>query len=157
MRTRVLQWSIDAAAHLQWETSMGDVVNEPLLTLEKLNRGLVNAYGRNPLVSPDRFPHATAYWRDAQQQLPAHVDLCPDLEILDYVDAVLQVSAAVISSYGGADPVAEPHRLAQGINRIFAEEGVGYRVVEGRIVRTDDEVIHKQAVESTIRVLPSGS
>ncbi|MFL5861186.1 MAG: hypothetical protein ACJ780_10435 [Solirubrobacteraceae bacterium] len=105
---------------------MGDVVNPEGDSMQRLLDELCSAYGRELLVQytdADRRHDL----RSPDRQLPDHVDMCPDLEVLDYIDAIFQISASIIEQHTGADPVEEPRRLASEINRIFEEEGVGYR------------------------------
>lgn len=82
--------------------------------------------------------------------------MCPDLEVLDYIDAVFQISASIIEQQGGADPVEEPHRLGGEVNKIFEEEGVGYRRTDGRLVRFDAEITHTEAVVPALAALATG-
>jgi hypothetical protein len=131
---------------------MGDVVNAEHDSIKRLLEELCSAYGRGLLVQytdADRRHDL----RSPDQQLPDHVDVCPDLEVLDYVDAVFQISASIIEQQGGGDPVEEPRRLGAEINKIFEEEGVGYRWTDGRLVRFDAEITHTEAVVPAIAVL----
>src|SRR5947207_752249 len=93
------------------------------------------------LMLPDRRSRSTA----GHSVSHAHLEHCPDIEVLDYIDAVLQMSARIIER-SGAEPVEEPHSLGGEINRIFEEEGVGYRWADGRIVRFDGEITHREAI-----------
>jgi AbiJ N-terminal domain 4 len=140
---------------LSWGTSVGDTVNDPRDTLNELYQDLLSAYGRAMLVD---FTDADRRYelRSIERQLPAHLVHCPDIEVLDYIDAVFQKSAQIIERAGGADPVEEPHRLGAEINRIFEEEGVGYRWTDGRIVRFDGEVTHTEAMVPAIVALATG-
>lgn len=79
--------------------------------------------------------------------------MCPDLEVMDYIDAVFQISASIIEQQGGVDPVEEPHRLGSEINKILEEEGVGYRWTDGRLLRFDAEITHTQAVVPALAAL----
>jgi AbiJ-like protein len=154
-RTRVFRWSQAAMQNLYWGTAMGETVNDPRDTLNELYQDLLSAYGRAMLVD---FTDAErrSELRSCDQQLPAHLAHCPDAEVLDYIDAVFQKSAQIIERAGGADPVEEPHRLGAEIDRIFEEEGVGYRWTDGRIVRFDGEVTHTQAMVPAIVALATG-
>lgn len=99
---------------------MGDVVNDEDDSMRRLLDELCSAYGRELLVQytdADRRHDL----RSPNRQLPDHVDMCPDLGVLDYIDAVFQISASIIEERGGADPVEEPGRLAREINKIFEE------------------------------------
>jgi hypothetical protein len=120
---------------------MGDVVNAEGVSMQRLLEELCSAYGRELLVQytdADRRHDL----RSPDRQLPHHVDMCPDLEVLDYIDAVFQISASIIEQHGGADPMEESHRLRSEIDKIFEEEGVGYRRTDGRLVRFDAEITH---------------
>lgn len=131
---------------------MGDVVNAEGDSMQRLLDELCSAYGRELLVQytdADRRPDL----RSPDRQLQAHVDMCSDLEVLDYIDAVFQISASIIEQNSGADPVEEPHRLGSEINKIFEEEGVGYRRTDDRLVRFDAEITHTQAVVPAIAAL----
>jgi hypothetical protein len=154
-RTRVLRWSIDSFGSQQDWTPLGDVVNDVRLSMELLHKNLVSAYGRDPLVA---LPTANrpADWRHPERQVPIHLHVCPDYEVLDYVDGAFQVAAYVCSqSYGAPLPrvVAD---MSEEINAILQQEGVGYRRVEGRLVRVDDEIIESEAVEPALRALSTG-
>jgi hypothetical protein len=151
-RTRVYRWSRDAMRRLQWGTSMGDVVNAEGDSMQRLLDELCSAYGRELLVQYTEA-HRRHDLRSADRQLPDHVDICPDLEVMDYIDAVFQISASIIEQQGGADPVEEPHRLGREINKIVEEEGVGYRWTDGRLVRFDAEITHTQAVVPALAAL----
>jgi hypothetical protein len=134
---------------------MGEIVNDYRDSMQQFLDGLCSAYGRDLLVQytdADRRHDL----RSPETQLPAHVGRCPDLEVLDYIDAVFQISASVIEQQGGADPVQEPHRLGGEINKIFNEEGVGYSWTEGRIVRFDAEITHAEAVVPALAALSTG-
>jgi hypothetical protein len=154
-RTRVFRWSNEAIRRLQWGTQMGDVLNDHRDSMQQLYDDLCSAYGRDLLVD---FTDAAARrdLRSPERQLPDHVATCPDLEVMDYIDAVFQISASLIEEQGGADPVEEPHRLGAEINRIFEEEGVGYRWTEGRLVRFDGEITHTEAIVPALAVLATG-
>jgi hypothetical protein len=69
---------------------------------------------------------------------------------------VFQVSSYLIEWYGGAHPAEEPQRLAARINQIFEEEGIGYRWIDGRLVRFDGEVTHELAVVPALTALATG-
>jgi hypothetical protein len=103
-----------------------------------------------------RVPSLTLKESPARHQLPAHLGRCPDNEVLDFVDAVFQMSAHVIDGGGGADPAEEPERLGEEVNSIFAEEGIGYRWVAGKIVRFDEGFTHEQAIKPAIELLAGG-
>lgn len=154
-RTRVYRWSVAAMRELQWGTSMGEVVNDVNNSLRAIYEGLCDAYGRPMLVTftdAKRNPRL----RSPEYQLEAHLDHCPDLEVMNYIGAVFQVSERIIEAGGGADPVEEPRRLGAELNRIFEEEGIGYRWTEGRIVRYDGEVTHTEAMVPALVALASG-
>jgi hypothetical protein len=105
---------------------MGDVVNAKRDSMQRLLDELCSAYGRELLIEytdADRRHDL----RSPDRQLPDHIDMCPDLEVMDYIDAVFQISASIIEQQGGGDPLEEPRRLGSEINKIFEEEGVGYR------------------------------
>jgi hypothetical protein len=154
-RTRVFRWSMEAMAQLQHGAPMGEVVNDAEESMEFLFRELCSAYGRNLLV-PFADAHRRAVLRLAPQQLSAHLAHCPDLEVMDYIDAVFQQSGRIIERAGGADPLEEPHRLGASINKIFEEEGVGYRWTEGRLVRFDGEIVHSEAIVPALAALATG-
>jgi hypothetical protein len=154
-RTRVFSWSIEAITHLEHGAPMGEVVNDAEDSMEFLYQELCSAYGRNPLIAftdAARRPDIRA----APQQLSAHVAHCPDLEVMDYIDAVFQHSAWIIERSGAADPLEEPQRLGARVNRIFKEEGIGYRWTEGRLVRFDGEIVHTEAIVPALAALATG-
>jgi hypothetical protein len=134
---------------------MGDVVNADGTSIRWLLDELRSAYGRELLIQ-DTDTDRGHDLRSPDRQLPDHVDMCPDLEVLDYIDAVFQISASIIEEHGGADPMEEPRRLGSEINKIFEEEGVGYRWTDGRLVRFDAEITHTQAVVPAIAALANG-
>lgn len=148
-RVRVCYWMISAFGSLHWGNEHGDVFNEPSDTLRRLYVGLCEAYGRRSLVAPPETPH--------ERQLREHILGCPDDEVLDLIDGVFQVSAETIQLYGPGEPTAHAEGTAREINRVFVEEGVGYRRVGQRLVRLDDEVVHAQAVVPALRVLATGA
>lgn len=154
-RTRVFRWSTEAMKHLQHGAPMGEVVNDARLTMEHLYEELCSAYGREILVGYTDAAHR-ADLRSAERQLPDHLGLCPDIEVIDYIDAVFQVSASIVEQSGAADPLEEPRRLGAGINRIFEEEGVGYRWTDGRLVRFDGQIVHTEAMLPALAVLSTG-
>jgi roadblock/LC7 domain-containing protein len=140
---------------LQEAAPMGEVVNDARDSMEQLYEGLCSAYGRDMLVAYTDA-HQRADLRSAEQQLPAHLEMAPDLEVMDYIDAVFQVSVAIIQRSGGEDPSDTPRRRGAEINRIFEEEGVGYRWTDGRLVRFDGEVTHREAIVPALAVLATG-
>jgi hypothetical protein len=154
-RTRVFRWSTEAMQHLQHGAPMGEVVNDARLTMERLYEELCSAYGREMLVAFTDASHR-ADLRSAERQLPDHLAMCPDLEVMDYVDAVFQVSASIVEQSGAADPVEERRRLEAGVNTIFEEEGVGYRWTDGRLVRFDGQIVHTEAIVPALAVLSTG-
>lgn len=147
-RNRVGYWLVDAFGRLEYGNVHGDVFNSSDHTFRKLYVDLCEAYGRQCLVETDSW--------EPNRQLRLHLSICPDIEVLDLIDAVFQESAYFVAQAGGADPIHEPDRLADAINRVFAEEGVGYRRVEDRLVRYDGEVTHKEAIVPALRVLATG-
>jgi hypothetical protein len=140
-------------AELQHGAPMGEVINPAEMSMEMLNQDLCAAYGRDRLVE---FSSQVPSLARADRQIPAHLATCPDLEVIDYIDAVFQKSAEIIERGGGADPWEEPHRLGAGINKIFEEEGVGYRWTEGRLVRFDGEITHTEAIVPALAALATG-
>lgn len=151
-RTRVKQWSLRAMAELQ-HGAMGEIIAPAELSMEMLNHDLCAAYGRDRLVAFDSHDPGLAR---ADRQIPAHLAMCPDLEVMDYIDAVFQKSAEIIVQFGGADPFDEPRRLGAELNRIFEEEGVGYRWTDGRLVRFDGEITHSEAIVPALAALATG-
>jgi hypothetical protein len=134
---------------------MGDVVNAEAASMQRLLDELCSAYGRTLLIQytdADRRHDL----RSPDRQLPDHVDTCADFEVLDYIDAVFLMSASIIERQGGADSVEEPHRRGSKINKIFEEEGVGYRWTAGRLIRFDAEITHTEAVVPAIEALANG-
>jgi hypothetical protein len=155
LRTRVFEWSRDALLELQHGTPMGDVINDFDTTTAFLASQLRAAYGRDPLAVR-RGPVGTSADSLPVHQLQLHVASCPDLEILDYVDAVFQVSAYIVERFGGALLEEEVERLGARINQIFEEEGIGYRWIDGRLVRFDGEITHELAIVPALTVLATG-
>ena len=126
---------------------MGDVINEvPYTTLSFLH-DLSSAYGRDPLTALTGRPPP------ALEQLQQHVLTCVDLEVLDYIDAVIQKTASLAEKFGGRGP--DEDRVAD-LNRIFREEGIGYRHVDGRLVRFDGEITHAEAMVPALAALANG-
>jgi hypothetical protein len=148
-RVRVSYWLVRALARLEHGNGYGDVFNGTDYTFRKLYIDLCEAYGRVSLVSE-------SVTTSPGVQIKTHLSCCPDTEVMDLIDAVFQESTFFIEQAGGADPIEEPERLAEEINRVFAEEGVGYRRVEGRLVRLDDEVTHHEAIVPALRALATG-
>src|SRR5439155_10747809 len=70
--------------------------------------------------------------------------------------AVFQHSAWIIERSGAADPLEEPQRLGARVNRIFKEEGIGYRWTDGRLVRFDGEIVHSEATVPALAALATG-
>ncbi len=144
-RTRVFRWSFDVFRSLQRSTEMGDVINDIRYTLADLCHDLCSAYGREPLVPP----RGATLPSDLQppQQLRYHVQSCDDLAVLDYIDAVYQKAQRLREGF---------EQSTDELNRIFEEEGVGYRRVDGRLVRFDGEVTHREAVVPALAALATG-
>jgi hypothetical protein len=126
-RTRIKQWSLESASGLMSYSPMGDVVNDSRDTMQMLFRALCEAYGRDLLVEPEAFgPAGSAGHRYAERQIPVHLQRCSDAEVMDYIDAVFQITGYVANRSGdGASAYAL--EIAEPLNRIFSEEGVGYR------------------------------
>lgn len=154
-RTRAFRWSREAMQHLEHGAPMGEVVNDARLSMEWLYEALCSAYGREMLVAYTDAAQRPDL-RSAEQQLPHHLEMCPDLEVIDYIDAVFQVSASIVRPSGARDPDQEPRWLGAGINRIFEEEGVGYRWVDGRLVRFDEQIVHTEAMLPALAALATG-
>lgn len=154
-RTRVFRWSRDAMRHLEHGAPMGEVVNDVRLSMERLYHALCSAYGREMLVAYTDAAQRPDL-RAADQQLPHHLEICPDLEVMDYIDAVFQLSASIVEESGASDPDEEAPWLGAGINAIFEEEGVGYRWIDGRLVRFDEQIVHAQAMLPALSALSTG-
>jgi hypothetical protein len=139
-RTRVTYWMCDAF----------DQFARSRTTTKALYDDLCREYGRSQLFD--------AGWANtASLQLENHIRFCPDTEVLDLIDAVFQESAYFIRYECRSDlSHTEPARLAQEINRVFSEEGVGYRRVGGRLLRYDGEVTHQEAIVPALQALANG-
>jgi Abortive infection C-terminus len=153
-RTRVFRWSRDAMQHLEYGAPMGEVVNDARHSMEQLYQDLCSAYGREMLVAYTDAAQRPDL-RTAEQQLPHHLDMCPDLEVMDYIDAVFQTSASIVVESGVSD-ADEAQWLGAGINGICEEEGVGYRWIDGRLVRFDEQIVHTQAMLPALAALSTG-
>jgi hypothetical protein len=125
-------------------------------SLERLYDGLCAAYGRRPLVPPREMNRRVLSVTDmtAGEQLPAHLAVCPDNEVIDFIAAVFQVSTEIVESSRGPELGEEFGAL---INRIFEEEGIGYRWVAGQIIRFDEPVTHDHAIKPAIELLHDGA
>ncbi|MCW3101540.1 MAG: hypothetical protein JWL77_7158, partial [Chthonomonadaceae bacterium] len=157
-RTRIVHWSLDGVGEISSVDPMGDWANDPRLTMERIHADLRSAYGRDPLVDSQAFagPTLSSGWNLAHRQIPAHLRTCPDVEVIDYIDAVFQVTADIVQRDGGADPVRQPRELGAKLNRIFEEEGVGYRLTDGRLTRFDDEITYTEAMTPALAALATG-
>ena len=141
--------------HLQHGAPMGEVINDAELSLERLYDELCSAYGRELLVAYTDAAQRPDL-RSAEQQLPHHLEICPDLEVMDYIDAVFQASASIVEETGAREADEEPRWLGERINKIFEEEGVGYRWVDGRLVRFDSQIVHAEAMLPALAALSTG-
>jgi hypothetical protein len=122
--------------------------------MESLDHDLRSAYGRMHLVYPEK--DSPTGLRTSKGQLRAHTATCYDTELMDYIDAVFQKSAEIIERSTEGEGGQEAQRLASEINRIFEEEGVGYRWVGGRLVRFDGEITHTEATLPALNALAAG-
>jgi hypothetical protein len=147
-RVKVWNWGADAMNALEWHTSMGEAVNPFEDSVAALYGVLVQEYGREKLYTPPG--PASLSGMTPSRQLSGHLKVCPDIEVMDFIDLIFQVSPAI--DRGRHDGES----LATGINKIFRDEGVGYEVVDEQVVRTDGDITHGEAVVPAIRALASG-
>src|SRR4051794_6556569 len=83
-RTRVVHWTFEFFS--QAFPSMGYGDDDTRRSLNFFCRQLAEAYGRVVLVDPrtlNRRVHSEMDW-DAGTQIPAHLNSCRDLEVLDF-------------------------------------------------------------------------
>ncbi len=147
----MLRWSIDSFGALQDWAPMGDVVNDARLSMELLHKSLVSAYGRDPLVAVSHGRPAD--WRQPERQVPMHLQVCPDFEVLDYIHGTFQIAAYVCSQGFGSPVTSVEEHMGKEINAVLEQEGVGYRRVDGRLVRVDEELVEREAVEASATCL----
>lgn len=134
-----------------WMGDAFDQFSRPAAVVSMLYDDLRKEYGRATLISP-------RWAATPELQLSGHLRTCPDTEVLDLIDAVFQESEYFMALQGHYDLVAtESHRLAEEMNRVFAEEAVGYRRVGDRLIRYDGEVTHQQAVVPALQALANGN
>jgi hypothetical protein len=155
-RNRVLRWSFQLLRAFQWSTSMGEIVDDFRDTSRSLYEELCAAYGREELGALRGNGPASSRDIEADRRLERHVAHAPDIEVLDYIDAVIQFARELMGGYGDPSPGGEDYRPLDDLNEIFREEGVGYRWTEARLVRFDGEVPHTEAVVPALAALASG-
>lgn len=147
-RIRVRYWMHDALNRFEWWDNYGECYNSFDDSIETLYAALQREYGRETLV-----PLSVATTTPLGQ-LNHHLSSCADIEVLDLIDAVFQLTAGMLD--GREDAADEEERLTQEVNRIFREEGIGYERVVGTIARVDDEVAHREAIVPALRILATG-
>jgi hypothetical protein len=159
-RKRAGMWAATAFQRIEFGTPQGEVVNRQRRSWELLYEGLCDAYGRSPLVNLGQMAVQGYSKADisAESQLGAHLLICPDNEVLDFVSGVFQISSRLVDDIAGAE-AAEEEAQAIGplLNAIFEEEGIGYRWVAGQIIRFDEPVTHDLAIEPAMELLHDGA
>ena len=160
-RTRLIRWtalSFRRRFPPNPYTGFGDdSANQVDLALNSLCQQLADAYGRPLLVPLDEMNHKvrSSAHMEAQRQIPEHLARCTDHEALDFIDGVFQVLAQTSEGFAGVDYEVMEHAAA-GLNSILDEEGIGYRFTEGELIRFDDPVTHKEAVQPAMELLAGG-
>lgn len=155
-RDRVVRWAFDLLRTFEWGTTVGDVVHDFSDTSRELYEGLSAAYGREQLGPLTRSGPARSGHRP-DRRLARHVAQCPDVEVIDFIDATVQLAQQLGLRSDDPDPFErmQPSPIDE-LNMIFEEEGVGYRWAAGQIVRFDGEVTPREAIMPAIAALARG-
>lgn len=157
-RNRTIRWAVECFRRRFPPSPYFDDSQEHVSgALNSLCHQLAEAYGRPLLVPISDLPGPVASTSDydADRQIPAHLARCTDFEVLDFVDGVFQVLAQTSEGYAGIDYEVMKHTTTR-LNAICEEEGVGYRWVDGELIRFDDPVTHAEAVEPAMELLAAG-
>lgn len=157
-------WAETAFRRIEFGTPTGEIVNDHEESWTRLYQGLSEAYGRSPLVTLREMNRRVQSQADfgPERQLGAHLMICADIEVMDFIAGVFQVSASMLeassrrSTFRRVGAGDEAEELGALINRIFEEEGVGYRWLAGQIVRFDEPVTHDLAIEPAVELLRDG-
>jgi hypothetical protein len=158
-RNRLIRWTPEVfhVRFPQGPYDFGDSRDMVERALGSLCHDLAEAYGRPILVTPSEFPSNTdpSLNRSADRQIPAHLVSCTDVEVLDFIDAVFQLLVQTSDGYAAIDHDVMIH-AATRLNGICEEEGIGYRWTEGELIRFDDPVSHREAVQPAMELLADG-
>jgi hypothetical protein len=164
-RERGIRWVDSLFTSIQMYSPMGDVSNEASASWTRLHTELRAKYGRARFVRPkaalidqlvDARGNDTLYEDAPAAELAAHVRQCPDTEVMDFISAGLQIAAEItgIDYQLHLDERVDEH--VNELNRIFAEEGIGYRCVRGDLIRFDDDFTHGEAIAPALESLRRG-
>jgi hypothetical protein len=102
--------------------------------------------------------HATS-GREAATACKNWLDVLPTGEFLDLLELVMRFIDRGVRHDFEENELAKanihipPDEAIATLNRLFQEHGVGFRYVEGEIVRVDSEFIHAEMVEPAIALL----
>ena len=156
-RNRIVRWTGEVFRRAYPPEPFGFSSDDPFgPALTSLCHDLAEAYGRPILVPLTQIsPPITAADREGERQIPLHLSRCSDFEVLDLIDAVFQKLDESSQGYAGIRHELLTH-AATRLNAICAEEGIGYRWVDGELIRYDDPVTHEEAVRPAIDLLSSG-
>jgi hypothetical protein len=130
------------------------VFNPVWTGFEALTRGLAEADGQSELdpraiwvaMTPVPIPPVPA--GGPADHLEHFLRYCPDFEVLDVIDGVIQEVRALFYDDFLTDEDREVIKGEHcfGMNTIFEEEGIGYRWAGLELVRFDDPVSHSEAI-----------
>lgn len=156
-RKRAYIWAQEAFRSIEFRFEGSVLANNAHESWSRLYQGLSAAYGRLPLVPLAELGHvADRSNAAAMPQLSGHVLVCPDNEVIDFIDAVFQVGAEVLQADGHSPIGSKLQEIGRVINGVFEEEGIGYRWVAGQILRYDEGATHELAIKPAVELLRGG-
>jgi hypothetical protein len=164
-RERSWRWVGTLFQSLELHGPMGDTDFDSASTWHRLYEDLLAAYGRPRLYArPTSLAtqltaargHGSRPELTPEEELHAHVVRCPDIEVIDFISAALQVASSVAIESGNQGQFHTVEMQVDELEQILKEEGIGYRPARGDLLRLDDDFTHEETIAPALRVLATG-